>query len=186
MKIACLLGQGFEDSEFRVPYDRLLEEGYQVDVIGVKAGEELTGYKGKEKAKTEKAIDGVRADDYDALLIPGGQSPDHLRADKRVIDFVRAFDASGKLVAAVCHGPQLLAAAHLVKGRTLTAWSTVQDDLKQMGANVVDEEVVRDRNWITSRKPDDLLAFSSAIIDSLEGSDEAPAPRKGDNTAAHP
>jgi len=80
----------------------------------------------------------------------------------------------------------LLAAAHLVKGRTLTAWSTVQDDLKQMGANVVDEEVVRDRNWITGRKPDDLLAFSSAIIDSLEGSDEAPAPRKGDNTAAHP
>src|SRR5450432_1006455 len=100
MKIACLLGQGFEDSEFRVPYDRLLKEGYQVDVIGLKAGEELKGYKGKEKVKAEKAIDGVRPDDYDALIIPGGQSPDHLRADKRVIDFVRAFDASGKLVAA--------------------------------------------------------------------------------------
>ena len=80
MRIACVLGQGFEDSEFRVPYDRLKEEGYQVDVIGVKAGEELKGYKGKEKVKVEKSIDQVKAEDYDALLIPGGQSPDHLRA----------------------------------------------------------------------------------------------------------
>jgi protease I len=185
MKIACLLGQGFEDSEFRVPYDRLLQEGYQVDVIGAKAGEELKGYKGKEKMKTDKAIDAVKPDDYDALLIPGGQSPDHLRVDSRFVEFVKAFDASGKLVAAVCHGPQLLAAAHLVKGRTLTAWSTVQDDLKQMGANVVDQEVVRDRNWITSRKPDDLPAFSAAIIEVLEGED-APATRTGEPAAAHP
>jgi protease I len=186
MKIACLLGQGFEDSEFRVPYDRLVKEGYQVDVIGAKAGEELKGYKGKEKVKAEKAIESVRAEDYDALLIPGGQSPDHLRAEKRFVEFVKAFEASGKLIAAVCHGPQLLAAAHLVKGRTLTAWATVQDDLRQMGANVVDEEVVRDRNWITSRKPEDLEAFSSAIINVLEGSDDEPAQRKGDSPAAHP
>jgi protease I len=186
MKIACLLGQGFEDSEFRVPYDRLLKEGYQVDVIGLKAGEDLKGYKGKEKVKAEKAIDGVRPDDYDALLIPGGQSPDHLRVNAQFVDFVKAFDAAGKLIAAVCHGPQLLAAAHLVKGRTLTAWSTVQDDLKQMGANVVDKEVVHDRNWITSRKPEDLEAFSSALIETLEGSDDAPVPGKGDTPAAHP
>src|SRR5476651_2112021 len=99
MKIACLLGQGFEDSEFRVPYDRLLKEGYQVDVIGAKAGEELKGYKGTEKVKTGKAIDGVRAEDYDALLIPGGQSPDHLRGDKRFVEFVKAFDGAGKVIA---------------------------------------------------------------------------------------
>src|SRR5205823_3491819 len=115
MKIACVLGQGFEDSEFRVPYDRLKEEGYQVDIIGVKAGEELKGYKGKEKVKADKGIDQVKPDDYDALLIPGGQSPDHLRVDKRMVEFVKAFDKSGKLIAAVCHGPQLLIAAHLVK-----------------------------------------------------------------------
>jgi protease I len=186
MKIACVLGQGFEDSEFRRPYDRLKKEGYEVDIIGVKAGEELKGYKGKEKVKAEKAIDSVRPDEYDALLIPGGQSPDHLRVDKRVVEFVKAFDKGGKLIAAVCHGPQLLAAAHLIKGRTLTAWQTIQDDLQQMGANVRDEEVVRDRNWITSRKPDDLEAFSSAIVEALEGEGESPARTKSEGPSAHP
>jgi protease I len=171
MKIACVLGQGFEDSEFRVPYDRLKSEGYEVDVIGLKAGEELKGYKGKEKVRAEKGIDEVKADDYDALLIPGGQSPDHLRADKRMVEFVRQFEQAGKLIAAVCHGPQLLMAAHLTKGRTLTAWITIQDDLRQMGANVKDEPVVKDRNWITSRKPDDLQQFSEAIVEQLEGGD---------------
>lgn len=169
MKIACILGQGFEDSEFRVPYERLKKEGYQVDVIGVKAGEELTGSKGKEKVKAEKSIDQVDPDEYDALLIPGGQSPDRLRVDKRMVDFVRRFDQGGKLIAAVCHGPQLLIAAHLVKGRTLTAWQTIQDDLQQIGADVKDQPVVKDRNWITSRKPDDLQQFSEAIVEELEG-----------------
>jgi protease I len=186
MKIACLLGQGFEDSEFRIPYDRLKKEGYQVDVIGAKAGEEVKGYKGKEKIRVEKSIDQVKADDYDALLIPGGQSPDHLRADKRFVDFVRAFEESGKLIAAVCHGPQLLMAAHLVKGRTLTAWATIQDDLEQMGAIVKDEPVVRDRNWITSRKPDDLGAFSDALIDALEGPGAEDRSARGTEPTAHP
>jgi deglycase len=186
MKIACVLGQGFEDSEFRVPYDRLKQEGYQIDVIGVKAGEELKGYKGKEKVKAEKSIDQVKLDDYDALLIPGGQSPDHLRADKRVVEFVKAFDQAGKLVAAVCHGPQLLIAAHLVKGRTLTAWQTIQDDLKQIGATVKDEPVVIDRNWITSRKPDDLKQFSDAIVDHVEGSDaDVRQPSRSSQSPAH-
>ena len=187
MKIACVLAQGFEDSEFRVPYDRLKEEGYQVDVIGVKAGEELKGYQGKEKVKAEKGIDQVQVDGYDALLIPGGQSPDHLRMEPRVVEFVKAFEAAGKLIAAVCHGPQLLIAAHLAKGRTLTAWSTIQDDLKQIGATVKDEAVVIDRNWITSRKPEDLPQFAEAIVRHLEGEDaEArPAASRGE-PAAHP
>ena len=187
MKIACVLGQGFEDTEFRVPYDRLKQEGYQVDVIGLKADEELKGYKGRETVKADKAIGDLHADDYDALLIPGGQSPDHLRVDKRMVDFVRQFEQAGKLIAAVCHGPQLLMAAHLVKGRTLTAWATVQDDLVQMGANVKDEPVVRDRNWITSRKPDDLPQFSAAIVDQLEASEpEDPGQAGADRGAAHP
>jgi protease I len=175
MKIACVLGQGFEDSEFRIPYDRLREQGYQVDIIGLKAGEELRGYRGK--VKVEKSIDEVSVDDYDALLIPGGQSPDHLRADKRMVDFVKELEKRGKLIAAVCHGPQLLAAAHLVQGRTLTAWQTIQDDLRQMGANVKDEPVVVDRNWITSRKPEDLEQFAAAIIEWLEGDTESRTPR---------
>lgn len=184
MKIACVLGQGFEDSEFRVPFDRLTREGYQVDVIGVKAGEELKGYKGKEKVKADKGIDQVSAEEYDALLIPGGQSPDHLRVDKRMVEFVKEFDRAGKLVAAVCHGPQLLIAARLVKGRTLTAWQTIQDDLEQIGATVKDEPVVIDRNWVTSRKPDDLRQFSDAIVDQLEGDGDRPSPRP--EPGAHP
>jgi protease I len=184
VKIACLLGQGFEDSEFRVPYDRLRSEGYQVDVVGVKAGEELKGYKGKEKVAAEKAIDQVKPDDYDALLIPGGQSPDHLRVDRRMVEFVKAFDRDGKLIAAVCHGPQLLIAAHLVKGRTLTAWQTIQDDLQQIGATVKDEPVVIDRNWITSRKPDDLQQFSEAIVDQIENAETA-ATSRGPEATAH-
>jgi protease I len=184
MKIACVLGQGFEDSEFRVPYDRLKKEGYQVDVIGLMAGEELKGYKGKEKVKAEKSIDQVKADDYDALLIPGGQSPDRLRIDRRMVEFVKRFEEEGKPIAAVCHGPQLLIAAHLVKGRTLTAWQTIQDDLRQIGANVKDEPVVKDRNWITSRKPDDLQQFSDALVEELESGDRSQRPSQGTGAPA--
>jgi protease I len=175
-KVACVLGQGFEDSEFRVPYDRLREAGVAVEVIGTRAGEELRGYRGREVIKADLGIDEVRPEDYALLLIPGGQSPDHLRADQRFVDFVRAFDASGQPIAAVCHGPQLLIAAGLVKGRTLTAWKTVQEDLRQIGADVKDEPVVVDRNWITSRKPEDLESFSQAIMQALAASEHQRAP----------
>jgi deglycase len=166
-KVACILSDGFEDSEFRVPYDRMRSEGYQVDVIGAKAGEQLAGKAGKEKVKAEKGIAEVKPEDYQALFIPGGYSPDHLRADPRFVAFVKAFDQQHKTVAAVCHGPQLLMTAGLVKGRTLTAWTTIQEDLKQVGAKVKDEAVVIDDNWITSRKPDDLQQFSDAIVKRL-------------------
>lgn len=166
-RIACLLGPDFEDSEFQVPVDRLRAAGCSVEVIGTKAGETLAGDKGRVTATVDKGIDTVRPEDYELLLIPGGHSPDNLRADRRFVDFVKAFDQTGKPIAAVCHGPQLLAAAHLVRGRTLTAWSTIQDDLAQMGATVRDEPVVEDRNWITSRNPDDLEVFSDAILRRL-------------------
>lgn len=167
-KVACLLASGFEDSEFRVPYDRLRAAGYTVEIIGVRAREELKGYRGKETVKAEKAIDEVKPQDYQALLIPGGQSPDHLRADPRVVQFVKVFDALKRPIAAVCHGPQLLLSARLVKGRTLTAWKTVQDDLEQAGAKVLDQPVVIDQNWITSRQPEDLEKFSEALIQALQ------------------
>jgi protease I len=175
-RIICLLGQGFEDSEFRVPYDRLKAAGYQVEIVGPQAGEELKGYRGKESVKADKGIDDVRPDQYGALLIPGGQSPDHLRADDRFVSFVRDFDTLGLPLAAVCHGPQLLMAAGLVQGRTLTAWKTVQGDLEQMGAVVLDQPVVIDGNWITSRKPQDLDDFSDALIRALGGRENAVAP----------
>lgn len=117
--------------------------------------------------RADKGIDEVRVDDYDCLFIPGGYSPDQLRADPRFVAFTRDFVRSGKLVAAVCHGPQLLITADVVRGRTMTAWRTVQVDLRLAGASVRDEPVVIDGNLITSRQPDDLEAFSQAILDHL-------------------
>jgi protease I len=171
-KVACLLGPGFEDSEFRIPFDRLRQAGYQVDIIGTKAGEKLKGDKGKETATTDLGIDDADVDNYVGLLIPGGYSPDKLRADDRFVQFVRDFDATKRPLAAVCHGPQLLLTAELVQGRTLTAWKTVQGDLRQAGAHVQDQEVVVDDNWITSRKPDDLEAFSAKLIEELGQEEE--------------
>jgi protease I len=167
LSVVCLLGQGFEDAEFRVPYDRLRAAGVRVDVVGAKAGEELKGYRGKEKVRADRGIGDVRVDEYAALLIPGGYSPDHLRADERFVAFVKAFDATGRPLAAVCHGPQLLISAELVRGRTMTAWKTIQGDLRQLGANVEDVPVVIDRNWITSRQPTDLEPFSEALLRAL-------------------
>jgi deglycase len=167
LSVVCLLGQGFEDAEFRVPYDRLRAAGVRVDVVGPKAGEELKGYRGKEKVRADRGIGDIRVDEYAALLIPGGYSPDHLRADERFVAFVKAFDATGRPLAAVCHGPQLLISAELVRGRTLTAWKTIQGDLRQLGAKVEDVPVVVDRNWITSRQPIDLEPFSEALLRAL-------------------
>ncbi len=167
-KVAFILAPMFEDAEFRVPYERLRSAGYVVEVIGTKAGEELAGVQGQEKVKTDKSIDEAKPWDYAALVIPGGFSPDKLRADKRFVAFVKAFDAQGRPIAAICHGPQLLEAAHLVQGRVLTAWATVQDDLRQMGAEVRDQPVVTDGNWITSRKPEDGEHFSAAILEALQ------------------
>ncbi len=166
-KIACVLGDGFEDSEFWVPYDRMVQAGYHVEIIGAEAGQEIAGKAGKERVRAQKGIADARPDDYQALLIPGGYSPDHLRIDPRFVEFVRRFDEQHKTVAAVCHGPQLLITAGLVPGRTLTAWPTIQDDLKRVGAKVKDEAVVVDGNWITSRKPDDLEQFSQAVVQRL-------------------
>jgi|KBSMisStaDraftv2_1062788.scaffolds.fasta_scaffold1335569_1 protease I len=166
-KIACLLANGFEDSEFQIPCDWLSAAGYSVEIVGEKAGELLTGEKGRETALVDVAIDEVDVDDYEGMLIPGGYSPDKLRADDRFVEFVRAFDATGRPLAAVCHGPQLLLTAELQAGRTLTAWPTVQGDLRQAGAHVIDRDVVVDDNWITSRKPDDLEAFTSRFVEEL-------------------
>ena len=183
-KVACLLASGFEDSEFRVPYDRLRQAGYDVEIIGTRAGDKLEGEHKKETAKTDLGIDEVQVSDYEGLLIPGGYSPDKLRADQRFVDFVKDFDRTGRPLAAVCHGPQLLLAAELQRGRTLTAWKTIQSDLRQAGAKVKDQEVVVDRNWITSRKPDDLEAFSSKFLEELSDLEERGDWQPGESAAS--
>jgi len=166
-KIACLLADGFEDSEFQIPCDWLSAAGYTVEVIGARAGDALKGEKGRETVVVDLSIDEADVDAYEGMLIPGGHSPDILRADDRFVEFVRAFDATGRPVAAVCHGPQILLTAELQAGRTLTAWPTIQGDLRQAGAHVVDRAVVVDDNWITSRKPADLQAFTAKFVEEL-------------------
>ncbi len=164
MRVACVLDSGFEDSEFRKPYDGLTAAGHEVVVIGLKAGQELTGNAGDVTTTSDRSFDDVRPGEFDALLIPGGYSPDHLRADQRAVDFTRAFAEADKPILAVCHGPQLLSTADAIKGRRLTAWVTIQDDLRRMRHDVVDEEVVVDGNLVTSRKPDDLDAFTRESV----------------------
>jgi protease I len=157
MRIAALVGPDFEDSEFRTPYDRFRQAGHEVVVVGTKKGETLNGDKGRERAQVDLELGEARADQFDALFIPGGHSPDHLRADDRAVEFVRRF--RDKPIFAICHGPQLLITAEMVQGRSMTAWKTIQVDLRNAGAKVTDKEVVVDRNLVTSRKPDDLDAF---------------------------
>jgi protease I len=166
-KIACLLADGFEDSEFQIPCDWLSAAGYTVEIIGARAGDALKGEKGRETVVVDLSIDEADVDSYEGMLIPGGHSPDTLRADDRFVEFVRAFDATGRPLAAICHGPQILLTAELQVGRTLTAWPTVQGDLRQAGAHVVDRDVVVDDNLITSRKPADLEAFTAKFVEEL-------------------
>jgi len=159
MRIACVLDVDYEDSEFKQPYDAFKEAGHQVTIVGLQSGKELRGKKGNVTIKAEAGIDQVRPDQFDALFIPGGYSPDHLRADPRMVAFTKAFFNPDKPVFAICHGPQLLMTARVYKGRTMTAWKTIQDDLSQVGTNVVDQEVVVDKNLVTSRQPSDIPAF---------------------------
>jgi deglycase len=175
-RIACVLGPGFEDSEFKDPFDAFKQGGHKVDIIGLKPGQDLQGKQGKVKTKSDKSFDEVKVGDYDALFIPGGHSPDALRADDRAVRFVGEFDRAGKPIFAICHGPQLLMTARRVKGRTLTAWKTIQGDLECMeDVHVVDEPVVADRNWITSRQPGDIPAFVDASMKRLRDTARAGA-----------
>jgi len=167
-RIAFVVGEDFEDSEFKVPYDELRAAGHDVEVLGAKAGETMKGKKGKEEIQIAAAAGDKDPNSYDAVVIPGGYSPDHLRTDKGVVKFVAAAVKAGKLIAAVCHGPQLLIEADAVEDKKLTSWPSVRTDLLNAGAKWVDKEVVIDGKLITSRKPDDLPAFVSAIREQLD------------------
>ena len=174
MKIACVLGPKFEDSEFKEPYDALRNAGHEVTIVGLEAGAQLAGDKGKVKATVDKSFIDVKPTDFDALLIPGGGSPDKLRAHDEAVAFVKEFMKARKPVLAICHGPQLLLSADEYRNHRMTAWKTIQGDLKKAGANVVDQEVVVDRNLVTSRQPSDIPAF---IKESLKVLEQVPARR---------
>ena len=167
-KVAFIMDNMFEDSEFRVPYDRIKEAGHEPVIIGLEAGKKLEGKKGKETVETEKAIAEVSPDDFAAVVIPGGYSPDLIRTNDDMVSFVKnTFDA-GHPTAAICHAGWMLAEAGIVNGKRVTSWPSIRTDLVNAGADWVDEEVVEDGNMITSRKPDDLEAFSKTILVQLE------------------
>ncbi len=164
-KIAVLITDEFEDSEFTSPAQALKEAGHQVITIDKKAGATVTGHKGEAKVTIDKSIDEVQHDQFDALLLPGGHSPDSLRGDDRFVNFTRDMVNRGKPVFAICHGPQLLISADVVRGRKLTAVKPIVIDLKNAGADFHDQEVVVDGNQlVTSRTPDDLPAFNRELL----------------------
>jgi protease I len=166
-KVVMPIGEGFEDSEFSEPCERLREAGHEVVTVGAERGARIWGKKGKAMATVEHIPGDLSVDEVDAVVIPGGQSPDHLRTNRAIVAFVRRFGESNKPIAAICHGPQLLIEAELVEGRELTSWPSVRKDLENAGARWLDREVVEDGNLITSRKPDDVPAFADAILRAL-------------------
>ncbi|MCX6009674.1 MAG: type 1 glutamine amidotransferase [Chloroflexi bacterium] len=167
--VAILAEQDFEDSELTEPLKAMKEAGAQVFVVGSGSQMSYKGKRGKATIKVDIDADKVRAEDFDAIIIPGGYAPDKMRLHQPMIDLVKRAHDLGKVVAAICHGPQLLISADIVRGRRVTSWPSVAIDLKNAGANWVDEPIVRDGNLITSRKPSDLPMFNRAIIQALGG-----------------
>lgn len=166
-RIGMPVAEDFEDSEFTVPKNGFENAGHEVIVIGRRRGELLEGKQGQAVARTDAAASEIDPQELDALVIVGGYSPDHLRTEPNVVDLVKRFADTGRTLAAICHGPQLLIEAGLVADRTLTSWPSVRTDLENAGAQWLDRAVVEDENFITSRNPDDLDAFTKAVLDRL-------------------
>jgi protease I len=169
-KIAVLLDDMFEDVEYTKPAASFLKAGHKLVHIGFQKGKTVTGKKEETKVCIDKSIREVTACDFDALFIPGGYSPDRLRVDPHILRFVKEFVESGKPVLAICHAPQLLITAQVLKGRTVTGWKSIVQDIKNAGATYVDSEVVEDGNLISSRSPRDIPVFIKASLKALNDS----------------
>ncbi len=163
-RVAILVEQEFEDSELSGPRDALLAAGATVVLVGPTSGAEFRGKRGNTVVTSELAAGMARMKDFDALVIPGGHAPDKMRMRHAMVDLARDAMDTGKPVAAICHGPQLLISANALRGRTLTCWPSIAIDVKNAGGLYVDKPVVEDGNLITSRKPDDVRVFSEAIV----------------------
>jgi protease I len=166
--VAILVADGFEQLELTQPKKRLCKEGATVEIVSLHGGS-IRGmhflWRGK-KVHVDQTIGKAEADAYDALVLPGGfVNPDLLRQSEAALDFVRAFDAAGKPIAVICHGPEVLISAGLVGGRTLACWRGIADDVSNAGGTYVDAPVVQDGNWVSSRGPQDLFAFNDAMVE---------------------
>ncbi len=165
-RIAMVIANQFEDSEAISPKEHLESLGATVTLIAPDRTE-VTGKKGATLAPDRTFADGATVDEFDALIIPGGGAPENLRIVDEAVAFTRAFVESGKPVASICHGPQLLISANVLRGRTSTAVNKIRDDLRNAGANYVDDALVVDGNLISSRTPKDLDVFNKAIADAV-------------------
>ena len=163
-----LVEEGFEDTELFGPLQLLRDAGVAVVLVGPSADREYTGKRGG-KLTSALAAGRVRAADFDAVVIPGGYAPDRMRLRHAMVDLVRDAVDAGKPVAAICHGPQLLISAGVLRDRTLTCWPSIAIDVRNAGGLYVDRPVVQDGNLITSRKPDDVPHFMAALLKALDG-----------------
>jgi protease I len=167
MRVAVLITDGFEEVEMTKPRKALQDAGAEVIIVSPRA-HRVQGYNHNKKAhsfKVDLTLNKAYARNFDALLLPGGvKNPDELRANKDAVAFIKEIGADNKPIAAICHGPWSLINAELVKGQTLTSWPSLEADLKNAGARWVDEEVVVDKNLVTSRKPEDIPVFNDAMI----------------------
>lgn len=169
-----MIGPLFEDTEATYPYYRLQEAGANVELIGVTAGDTLTGKRGQELETTVAAAD-LDAGDLDILVIAGGFGPDKLRTDDGVKSLVRGLDEAGKPIAFICHAGWVPVSAGIVDGRRVTSYPTIADDMVNAGAEWEDAEVVVDGNLVSSRRPDDLPAFMRALLEVAVAAEPAPA-----------
>ncbi|HEV2260947.1 MAG TPA: type 1 glutamine amidotransferase domain-containing protein [Candidatus Rubrimentiphilum sp.] len=185
-RVAALVGDGFEESELTEPRRALEEAGAIVTIVGVdeKSRQRIRGKRGLDEGqsvKAEELVGDCTADDFDALLIPGGTSPDHIRTNKDVQRLVREFDTVKKPMFTICHGPQVLISAQVVRGRQLTGVPAIADDIRNAGGLYRDQPVVQDANWVSSRTPDDLPQFNRAIVEKLAMAIPVPAPAPSSN-----
>ena len=175
-RILIVATDGFEEWELFGPREILQKRGAEVVLASLKL-DPIQATVHDDPGKTirpDVLVDDANADDFDALILPGGvRNPDHLRLHGNVIDLINAFDRQGKPIGAICHGPWLLVEADLLRGKTATSWPSIRTDLKNAGANVVDEAAVTDRNIVTSRNPDDVEAFTIAVIGLVESRAES-------------
>lgn len=180
IRVAILATDGVEDAELREPRKALEQAGAQTTLFAPKAGQ-IYSFNHHDKAAkydVDKTLEEANASQFDAVFLPGGAlNADTLRVQPRAQQFVREMDHDGKPVAAICHAPWLLISADLVRGRRMTSYHTIQDDVRNAGAKWQDEEVVRDRNWVTSRQPSDIPAFNRAMIELFDENRRAAAER---------
>jgi len=166
-RIAILAEEHFEDSELTEPLRAMKDAGARVLIVGSGSKKSYRGKRSLAEVTVDTTADKVEASQFDAIIVPGGYAPDKMRLHQPMVDLVREAHAEGKIIAAICHGPQLLISADIVKGRRVTSWPSVAVDLKNAGAIWVNEPTVRDGNIITARKPADLPKFNKAIIEAL-------------------